>query len=203
MSEENFYLTQRELFDELIKCRIKGEISDTLGSMFVLLSAKYSNHRNFVRYYHLKKDLVAAGCEACCRAFSKFRPYKDKSITWDEETHIVFDHNIHNNSFAYFTTAIHNNFLSVVKSEYNQSNIMNEMRLDNGLDASFGYEDMVAEKEAREKAERLSEEESEVKTMKSLTFDDQSVWYGFSEDDSLVDEEEDDDSKIDWGSVAR
>lgn len=195
---DNFYITQRELFDEIIICRIKGKISNKLGTMFQLLSTKYSNHRNFVRYYHLKPDLIAAGCEACCKAFVKFRPHKDKDIIWDEQSTIEFDHNIHNNSFAYFTTAIHNNFLTIVKAEYRQSNILNEMRLDNGLDASFGYTDMMSDKEEKEREEAL-----EARTIRAVDFSDMSVWDDFSEEDSLVDGEHDDDSLIVWQDIAQ
>lgn len=197
MSEENFYLTQRELFDEIMACRINdGKISNKLGEMFILLSTKYSNHRFFVRYYHIKQDLIAAGMEACCKAFYKFRPHKDKEIEWDEKTSIVFDHNIHNNSFAYFTTAIHHNFLSVVKKEYNQSNILNEMRLDNGMDASMGYEEMINDKEAKE---RLEDDEG-VTAIRTLDFTEQSVWDGYGPSDDHIDDE---DEKIDWQEVMK
>lgn len=198
---DNFYLTQRDLFDEIIKCRISGKISDKLGVMFQLLSTKYSNHRNFVRYYHLKTDLIAAGCEACCKAFVKFRPHKDKDVVWDEETPIVFDHNIHNNSFAYFTTAIHNNFLTIIKAEYKQSNILNEMRLDNGLDASFGFLEMSAEKEAQDKLDSEGDDVDDV--VRSVDFMSQSVWHNFGGDDSLIHDETEDDELIDWSEVSQ
>ena len=200
--QDNFYLTGKELFDEIIKCRIKGRISNDLGMMFQLLSTKYSNHRNFVRYYHLKSDLIAAGCEACCKAFIKFRPYKDKEIEWDEATPIDFDHNIHNNSFADFTTAIHNNFLTIIKAEYRQSNILNEMRLDNGLEASLGFLEMSAEKEAQDKLD--AEADNVENVIESVDFMRQSVWENFGGDDSLVvHDETDDDTLIDWNEVAQ
>lgn len=193
--EAGHYLTQRELFDKIIESRIKGKISDELGEMFYLITTKYSNHRNFVRYYHIKNDLIAAGVEACCKAYAKYRPYKDKNIEWDGETPLVFDHNIHNNSFAYFTTAIHHNFIGVLKAEYKQSNIMNEMRLENGLDASFGYEDMITEREEREKD--LIEEERNTTKPKTLDFRNRGLW----EDEEAAAEEPESaqDEQIEWG----
>lgn len=203
-NKDNFYLTGQDLFDEIIKCRINDhKISNTLGEMFFLLSTRYSNHRNFVRYYHIKQDLIAAGVEACCKAFYKFRPYKDKEIVWDEQTSLEFDHNIHNNSFAYFTTAIHHNFLAIVKKEYAQSNILNEMRLNNDMDASFGYLEMMSDKEEKERAERLEEEGEDIRSIRALSFDEQSVWDDYGPDDNLVEEAENDDDTIDWQEVMR
>lgn len=183
------YLSQRELFDEIIKCRIEGRMSDKLGQMFLTLSKKYTNHRNFVRYYHLHADMAAIGAAACCKGFYKFRPHKDPTTGWDEETPLVFDHNIHNNSFAFFTTIIRHDFIAFLKKEYNQSNIMNEMRLNNGLEASYGYTEMISDKEKQEQSTRPE----------SLSFTDQSVWDSFDDEDV---EEDGDDSIINWNEVS-
>lgn len=182
------YLSQRDLFEEIIKCRIENRMSDKLGQMFMTLSKKYANHRNFVRYYHLHADMAAIGAAACCKGFYKFRPHKDKNIVWDEQTPIVYDHNIHNNAFAFFTTIIRHDFIAFLKKEYDQSNITNEMRLNNGLDASFGYTEMIAEKEKREQEKRP----------KSISFEDQSVWDEFES----ADEVDADDAVIDWNEVS-
>lgn len=191
---EGHYLTQRDLFNEIIKSRIQGEMTNELGRMFYLLSLKYSNHRWFVRYYHLKNDLIAAGVEACCRSFTKYKPYKDSKRVWDEKTPLTFDHTIHNNCFAYFTTSIHNNFLSVLKAEYKQSNIMNEVKLSHGYEASFGYTEMIEEQEAKE-AEEQKEENQKPSSLSTVEFNkDDLTWEG----PDMVD----DDDKIDWNEVS-
>ena len=193
MSEETegHYLTQRELFNELIKSRIQGAMTNELGRMFYLLASKYSNHRWFVRYYHLKTDLIAAGVEACCRSFTKYKPYKDKARVWDEETVLTFDHTVNNNCFAYFTTSIHNAFLSVLKAEYNQSNIMNKVKVDHGYDASFGYTDMIETQEAKEKEEREEEAKNHTAVMETLSFSDEQGWQRISNDATVENESSD------------
>lgn len=155
------YLPQKDFFDELVQSRTKGEISNKLGEMFLLLARKYSNHRNFVRYYHIKDDLIAIGAAACVKGFTKFRPYKDPTNVWDEQSPITYDHNTCSNALAFFTTIIHNDLIAFLKKEYNQSNIMNEKRLESGLDASFGYVEMISEAEAKERAERMAEDSYE------------------------------------------
>lgn len=194
--QKKIYLSQKDLFDEIIKCRIEGRISEKLGVMFMTLSRKYANHRNFVRYYHIREDLVAIGAAACCKGFDKFRPYKDREMVWDEETPIKYDHNICNNAFAFFTTIARNDFIAFLKKEYNQSNITNEMRLESGLDASYGYEDFVAEREAKERAEKAADEENDINRISAISLDEQTVW------DNITPSEDDDDSIIDWQEVS-
>lgn len=164
MSEKKpkHYLTNSDFYTELMTCRYNGTgISDKLSEMFMLLCEKYTNHRNFVRYYHLKDDLVCAGLVACVRCYEKFRPFKckDASAEWEaNKTPIVYHHEHCSNTFAYFTSSIRNAFIGVLKEEYNQSNIVNKMRVGEGLDASYGYVDMIKEEEEEEK--RLREEEA-------------------------------------------
>jgi len=183
------YLSQRELFDEIIKCRIEGRISNRLGEMFMTLAKKYANHRDFARYYHIKADLAAIGAAACCKGFYKFRPYKDKEIIWDEKISIEYNHNINNNAFAFFTTIVRHDYIAFLKKEYKQSNIMNEMRLKNGLDASYGYTEMVSgrDKKAREGPAPATQ------------FGGQSVWDGLEEEETEMD---DDDDVIDWNEFS-
>lgn len=187
MSKPN-YLSQSELYNAVIDARIKGYITNDLGEKFMLLATKCANHRNFVRYHHLKEEIIAIGAAACCKAFLKFRPYKDKEIVWDEQTPITYDHNVCSNIFSFFTTVIFNDIIHFLKKEYKQSNIINEKRLEQGLDASFGYVDMVSEKEASDKSEE-SEERID-------PYASQTVWQGADEEESS------DDQIIDWQDVS-
>lgn len=149
------YLNSGELFTELVLCRMNGEISDKLSQMFILLSERIANHRHFVRYHHLREDIIAIGQLACLRGFVGFKPYKDNdlSLEWLENmVFIEYNHNYCANSFAYFTTCIRHAIIQHLKHEYRQSNIKNRSRIELGLDASFGYVDMIKEKENEQKA---------------------------------------------------
>ncbi|MBG24023.1 MAG: hypothetical protein CMF22_11275 [Idiomarinaceae bacterium] len=167
------YVTQRELFDELIKSRIDGKMSNELCEMFRKISVKYSKHRKFSRYYHLADEFEGIGLLACCKGFPKFRPHQDADIEWDEKTPVEYDWTVCSNPFAFFTTCIHNDFIQFLKREYKQSNIVNEMRLTQGLEASAGYTDMKME-EAKREREEMNEEATELEQLERGT-ENQSV----------------------------
>lgn len=162
--DSKHYLSSGEFFDAIMESRMQGKISDKLAMMFVLLSERNVNHRNFVRYHHIRQDLIQVGQLACVTAFKSFRPFKSKedSDKWEENQCVIDYHHEHcSNSFAYFTTCIRNAIIQFLKTEYNESNVVNKTRLESGLDASYGYVDMVSEREARE-AEEAEENESEM-----------------------------------------
>lgn len=188
------YLTQRELFEEIIKCRIEGQISEKLGAMFIKLSSKLANHYKFVRYAHIREDLISMGSMACCKAFQKFHPYKDKDIPWDEETPIEYDYLTHSNSFAYMTSSIWNAFLQLLKKEYAFTNAVNASRLEEGHDASFGYNDMISEREEEIRQQRMDEGDIEeiAPHLRNESLWDDGIM------DSLLKESEEVDDGIEW-----
>lgn len=175
--KSNYYLTGEEFFNALVDSKIKGKMTNELAKMFMLLSEKNVNHRNFVGYHHLRGDLIATGQLACVNAFRYFKPYKDKeeNARWEEnKVPIDFDYKIHNNSFAFFTTCIRHAIFQVLKNEYKQSsNIINELRMQNGLDPSYGYTDMINEAEAKRAEE---EGESDVDLNDHLSDDNWDIY---------------------------
>lgn len=164
------YLEPADFFRETIKCLKNDEMSDKLGSMFMMLCEKYANHPRFVRYHHIRDDLVSYALLACIKGFPKFRPYRNDLVR-DEEGNIIlstkkewngeiieYDYKTCNNPFAFFTTCATNEILQFLKSEYNQKNVLNKMRLENGLEADVGYTDMIRDRELAEKEEAVEEE---------------------------------------------
>lgn len=154
------YLASSDFFAALVASKITGKISDKLARMFILLSERNANHRNFVRYTHIREDIIAIGQLACLKGFDSFRPFKDKerSDEWAEnKVDIEYNHEWCSNSFAFFTTCIRHAIIQHLKTEYNQSNIKNKRRLELGMDASFGYTDHIKEKE--DEAKRAAGEE--------------------------------------------
>lgn len=148
-----------------------GEISEELGAMFHLLASRYANHSNFVRYTHIREDLISEAVAACCRDWHKFRPNRN-IVTRDEKDEIIesipvywdggdleYHHTIHFSPVPYYTTVCRRAFLTVIKAEYTSRNIVNQLLIDNGLDSDEGYIQMIRDKEAREKEDKLKIEE--------------------------------------------
>lgn len=173
-SERVNYVEPSEFFNETLKCLKNGEISNELGSMFLLLGERIVNHRHFVRYTHLRGDLISVCVHACCRAYDKFRPdrniltrdedgniIKTEPVVWDGEM-IEYDHKKHYNPHAFFTTVSFNALKQYLKQEYSHRNAINELKLDNGLDADYGYVEMMKEREsAQKKREEKTREKKE------------------------------------------
>jgi hypothetical protein len=166
MSKKN-YIEPSDFFRATLESINQGEVSEELARMFMALSDKYVNHPKFVRYFHLREDLIATGIMACCRAYDKFRPDRNlltrdgegeiidsEAVEWDGKI-VDYDHTQHYNPFAFFTSVVHNAIIQVLKKEYNQRNIVNAIRLEEGLDADYGYVEMIKETEDREKEEDL------------------------------------------------
>lgn len=116
------YLSNKEMFEELIKCQDIGAISDRLGKMFMILSKKYASKPNFSGYSY-QDEMIAAGVLACCNAFNKFKREKT------------------NNPFAYFTQCIHTAFLQVLNKEKNHQIIRDEMLIENGMNPSENFDE--------------------------------------------------------------
>lgn len=148
------YIEPSEFYNEMMACLKEDKISDRLSIMFQKLAEKYANHPKFVRYAHLREDLVSTAVLSCVKSFPKFRPYKDQD--WDGETVRDYHYTYCNNPFAFFTTCIHNDFLHLLRNEYKQRNIVNKIRLEEGLEADYGYVDMIKDKE---EAERMNSDD--------------------------------------------
>ena len=159
MSRKKNYIEPSEFFDEMMKCLVAGQISDKLSIMFMKLSEKYANHQNFVRYYHIREDLISTAILSCVKSFPKFRPYKD--MEWDGKTIRPYHYTTCNNPFAFFTKCIHNDFLQLLRGEYRQRNVVNKMKLSEGLEADYGYVDMIKDKEEEARQENCEDQPEE------------------------------------------
>lgn len=136
------YMSNKEFYAELIKCQDNGEMSDKLGEMFMKLAKHYSNKRQFVNI-HFKDEMVDAAIVACCSAFMKF------------------DRNKGVNTFAYFTSVIHNSFLQILNHHKKQRQIRDQMLVDNNLNPSHNYYNELREMEEERLEKEASEESKE------------------------------------------
>lgn len=114
------YLSNKEMYEEVVKCQKEGKISDRLGKMFLLLASRYANKPRFSGYSY-KDEFSAMGVVACCAAVNKFNPEKGQ------------------NPFAYFTSVCHNAFFQVLNKERRQQEIRDALLLENNMDPSFSY----------------------------------------------------------------
>lgn len=167
--KSKYYLTPQEFFAETIASMQAGKVSDKLARMFFKLCEKHANHPYFVRYHHIRDDLISASILGCVKGFNNFRPYKNTlirddndeilsstKVAWNGED-VEYDYRTCNNPFAYFTSCASNEILQFLKSEYKQRNVVNRVKLESGLDADEGYLDMIREKE--NEAKRIAAEE--------------------------------------------
>jgi hypothetical protein len=156
MTTKKNYLEPAMVFAELLKSIKQGRMSEALGSMVIVISTRYANHQMFVRYVHMREEIISNGVLACCKSYMAFRPDKNKVLSRDENGFVLesepvywdgeiveYDYNIHNNPFTFFTTCIKNSNLQLLKKYYKQKNIVNALLVQNGENADYGYEDMM------------------------------------------------------------
>jgi hypothetical protein len=109
----------------------------------------------------MREELISNGVVACVRAFQSFRPMRNNILERDEEGNITkservewdgqildYNHNIHNNAFAFFTTCITNANIQYLKKYYQHKNLVNALLVEAGESADYGYEDYVKAKQA-------------------------------------------------------
>ena len=124
IKKNKHYLSNKEMYDEVIKSQDQGYVTDKLARQFYLLAQRYTNHRYFVRMPdHIKEEMVQEGVLYCIKGLDKFD--RDKG----------------SNVFAYYTSVLHNAFVQYSKKEYDQKNVKDELMIDNNMNPSWGYEE--------------------------------------------------------------
>lgn len=163
LKEDEYYLPPGDFFNQVIESLMESdEPTPRLVNMFMLLSQRIPNHRYFIGYPHLRDDIVSTGYLACIKAYKGFRPYKSKedSLRWLADPRpIDYDYEVCNSPFAFFTTCIMNDVFRLMKAEYNHHNAVNAMRVRYGLDADYGYTEMLKDQESQTKEEKGDDEQ--------------------------------------------
>lgn len=114
------YLSNKEMYAEIVRCQEEAEISDKLGRMFMLLARNYATKPNFNGYSYVD-EMISSGILACVNAFMKFDPEKS------------------NNPFSYFTRVIHNSFIYILNKERRSQEIRDVMLQENDMSPSSSY----------------------------------------------------------------
>lgn len=121
-----FYLTNKELLPEVIKCIEANIISNNLASMLKLLVERYASRANFYGYSY-KEDMQG---EALCSLMKNA---------------LKFDVTRSSNPFAFYTSCIHNSFLGYMSHEKKQQRIRDQMLVDAGECPSYSFQDEYRE----------------------------------------------------------
>ena len=118
---KTIYLNNKELLQEVCRCKEKGEMSNTLARMLQLMCARYAKKGNFVNYSY-NEDMQAYAMMMLVRTWNSFNPEKS------------------DNPFAFFTQCIKNSFIQYLNQEQRQRDIRDVLLIDQGLNPSYGYE---------------------------------------------------------------
>lgn len=137
--KNNNYMSNKEFYAELIECQERGEMSNTLGEMFLMLVTRYASKPKFSGYTYVD-EMINNAVLACCQAWDKFDPEKS------------------NNPFAFFTTVAHNAFLQILNKEKKHQRIRDRLLVEENMNPSYSYLEYEA---AREKAEEDSRDAEE------------------------------------------
>lgn len=165
------FLEPKVMFKEMLKCLAKDQLSEEMGRMIIIFAENFVKHRNFIRYHDIREDLQSIAILGCTRAWDKFRPMRNNILERDEEGKVAkservewdgkivdYDYKIHNSPFNFFTTVARNDLFQYLKSQhYKQKNIANELILEMGGEADYGYIDMLKEQEVREREDIYNE----------------------------------------------
>lgn len=124
IKKSKHYLSNKEMYDEVIKSQEQGAVTDKLARQFMLLAQRYTNHRFFVRLPdHIKEEMVQEGVLYCIKGLHKFDPERTS------------------NPFAYYTSVLHNAFIQYSRKEYDQKNVKDQIMVENNMNPSWGYEE--------------------------------------------------------------
>jgi len=120
--KEEGYLSNKEMFAELIICQKQNKVSDKLGKMFMILATRYATKPNFSGYSY-KIEMINSGIVACVAALHKFDSGKSE------------------NPFAYFTSINHNAFIQILNKEKRQQEIRDQLLVDNSYNPSLNFQE--------------------------------------------------------------
>ena len=139
--EKSYYVTNKDLLPEIIKCKKEGKISEKLGHMLLLIVNNYVRKVNFSSYTY-RDDMKGHALLHLTNAALKFNPERS------------------NNPFAYYTQITKHAFIQVLKQEKKHRDIRDAQLLDKGLDPSFSFQEhWKAEQESHNMSKAQEHEE--------------------------------------------
>lgn len=129
--KKNIYLKQKDLLDEVIKCKEADVLSDKLAGMFMLLVDRISKKRNYIKYSYLQ-DMKS---EALVSLVKSWR---------------CFDPGYSNMAFSYYTQTVENAFKAFLNKEKDHRDLRDTLLIKNGASPSFRFAEEYRENMSHE-----------------------------------------------------
>lgn len=170
MTDTKNYISPQEFFLAVVESQKAGEMTPELVRLVYKFCDNVPMHRNWIRYVHLRQDIISECVTKCVETYSKFRPYKDPELAnkqWEGEE---YHWQTHNNPHAWFTSCCFNQLRTLVMKEYNQDNIKNRIKCDEGLDPTFGYDEVYKAEYNKSRKSEKKTKPSGFKKIKGLEF---------------------------------
>lgn len=104
MSNNNYYIKNSDLLEEVIKYKETGVVSETLGKMIVSIAESYASKGSYVGYTWIS-DMISEAVLTCMKYLNNFDPEKSS------------------NAFAYITQICKNSFKAFIKNQHKHSKI--------------------------------------------------------------------------------
>lgn len=118
------YINNADLLIELEKSHKQNKMTEELGRMLLLLCQRYIQIPRFAKYTYTD-DMQGFALMTICRVWKSFDATKSQ------------------NPFAYFTQCIHHAYFQFNNQERKQRDIKDEIRINNGMNASYNYSERV------------------------------------------------------------
>jgi RNA polymerase sigma factor (sigma-70 family) len=120
LEKPGVYVTNKALLAEFAKSKERGEMTNELAKMVMLICERYARRGSYASYTY-NEDLQSFALMNLVKSWKSFNPEKSQ------------------NPFAYFTSCIHNSFLQYLNQERKHRNIRDALLVENGLDPSYTY----------------------------------------------------------------
>lgn len=128
------YLNNADMLIEFELSKAQGRMTENFGNMVILLAERVSKMPKFARYTY-RDDMVGNAIMTITRV-------------WDS-----FDSEKSQNPFSYYTQVCINAFIQMLNREKAARDLKDELRIDNGLDASWGYKDRITDEDDTDASE--------------------------------------------------
>ncbi len=118
------YINNADLLIEFEISNRQNKMTENLGNMVILLCKRYVMIPRFAKYTYTD-DMQGFAIMTVCRVWRGFDSSKSK------------------NPFSYLTSVIHNAYFQYNNQERKQRDIKDEIRIKNGLNASYNYAERI------------------------------------------------------------
>jgi hypothetical protein len=149
------YLNNKDLMAEVLKSKAQDppQMTDKLAHMLQTLAARYGKKGNFAGYSY-NEDMQAFAMMMLVRTWKAFKP------------------ELSQNPFAFFTQCIKNSFIQFLNQESKHRLIRDELMVNQGLDASYAFQEKYQQKMAEQKLAASDDVDSEASERAAVSAND-------------------------------